>query len=188
MKRVVMAIALAGIVAGPAQALSTGEMVARYCTGMKIEFVNPDKTRTDCISDTHAIEVDNSKDWADGIGQALHYALWTEEFSRNPDSFARWHRQINTPRKPGLVLVCDPRRSIDLCTDHVVRPKRIAEEYGIPLTIWQCDPETDMTLADAHEKVENWRRDYNEVRPHSAIGYNVPIALQIPDGAISPPS
>jgi putative transposase len=45
-----------------------------------------------------------------------------------------------------------------------------------------------LTLADAREKVETWRRDYNEVRPHSAIGYNVPIALQNPGGAISPSS
>ena len=44
-----------------------------------------------------------------------------------------------------------------------------------------------MDLADAREKVEAWRRDYNEVRPHSAIGYNVPIDLHIPGGATSPP-
>lgn len=45
-----------------------------------------------------------------------------------------------------------------------------------------------MSLADAREKLEDWRRDYNEVRPHSAIGYNVPIDLHIPDGATSPSS
>jgi len=45
-----------------------------------------------------------------------------------------------------------------------------------------------MTLADAQEKLEAWRRDYNEVRPHSAIGYNVPVAIHNPDGATSPPS
>ncbi|MBJ2152631.1 IS3 family transposase, partial [Paracoccus sp. IB05] len=44
-----------------------------------------------------------------------------------------------------------------------------------------------MDLADAREKVEAWRRDDNEVRPHSAIGYNVPIDLHIPGGATSPP-
>ena len=44
-----------------------------------------------------------------------------------------------------------------------------------------------MDLADAREKMEAWRRDYNEVRPHSAIGYNVPIDLHIPGGATSPP-
>jgi putative transposase len=42
-------------------------------------------------------------------------------------------------------------------------------------------------LADAREKVDAWRRDYNEVRPHRAIGYNVPIDLHIPGGATSPP-
>lgn len=45
-----------------------------------------------------------------------------------------------------------------------------------------------LTLADAVEKLEGWRRDYNEVRPHSAIGYNVPIALHNPDGETNPPS
>ncbi len=45
-----------------------------------------------------------------------------------------------------------------------------------------------MSLADAREKLDVWRRDYNEVRRHSAIGYNVPIALHYPDGAASPSS
>lgn len=45
-----------------------------------------------------------------------------------------------------------------------------------------------MSLADAHEKLETWRRHYNEDRPHSAIGYNVPKALHYPDGVTSPPS
>ncbi|WP_113154401.1 IS3 family transposase [Nitratireductor sp. OM-1] len=42
-----------------------------------------------------------------------------------------------------------------------------------------------LSLADAREKLEDWRRYYNEVRPHSAIGYNVPIALQNPGGDAS---
>lgn len=42
-----------------------------------------------------------------------------------------------------------------------------------------------LTLADARKKLENWRRDYNEVRPHSAIGYNVPIYIHNPGGATS---
>lgn len=45
-----------------------------------------------------------------------------------------------------------------------------------------------MSLADANEKLEGWRRHYNDDRPHSAIGYNVPSALHFPDGAASPPS
>ncbi len=34
-----------------------------------------------------------------------------------------------------------------------------------------------LTLADACEKVEAWRNDYNEVRPHGAIGNMPPVAL-----------
>ena len=45
-----------------------------------------------------------------------------------------------------------------------------------------------LTLADSREKLETWRRYYNEERPHSAIGYNVPIALHNPGGATSPSS
>nr|WP_245276249.1 transposase [Mesorhizobium sp. LNHC220B00] len=45
-----------------------------------------------------------------------------------------------------------------------------------------------LTLADAAEKLEDWRRYYNEVRPHGAIGHKVPISLINPDGTVSPPS
>lgn len=41
------------------------------------------------------------------------------------------------------------------------------------------------TFADAREKLDVWRGNYNEVRPHSAIGYKVPSALHNPDGATS---
>jgi putative transposase len=34
-----------------------------------------------------------------------------------------------------------------------------------------------LSLADAAEKLEAWRRDYNEQRPHGAIGNKVPAAL-----------
>ena len=34
-----------------------------------------------------------------------------------------------------------------------------------------------MSLDDAQAKCEAWRRDYNEVRPHSAIGNRTPMEL-----------
>jgi putative transposase len=34
-----------------------------------------------------------------------------------------------------------------------------------------------MSLDDARRKREAWRRDYNEERPHSAIGNKVPVEL-----------
>ena len=44
-----------------------------------------------------------------------------------------------------------------------------------------------LTLADAREKLECWRRDYNEVRPHGAIGNKPPAALLDCIGVTSPP-
>jgi putative transposase len=44
-----------------------------------------------------------------------------------------------------------------------------------------------MSLADARQKMEDWRRDYNEVRPHSAIGNKPPITLMNCSAASSPP-
>lgn len=44
-----------------------------------------------------------------------------------------------------------------------------------------------LTLDDARQKMEEWRRDYNEVRPHSAIGNKPPISLMNASGASGPP-
>ncbi len=45
-----------------------------------------------------------------------------------------------------------------------------------------------LTLADARKKLEDWRKDYNEVRPHGAIGNKPPVSLITPAGAPSPPT
>jgi putative transposase len=45
-----------------------------------------------------------------------------------------------------------------------------------------------MSLDDARRKCEAWRRDYNEERPHIAIGNKPPIMLLNHDGAASPPA
>jgi len=45
-----------------------------------------------------------------------------------------------------------------------------------------------LTLADAREKLEDWRKYYNEARPHGAIGNKRPVSLMTPFGAASPPA
>jgi len=45
-----------------------------------------------------------------------------------------------------------------------------------------------LTLADAREKLEDWRSYYNEDRPHGAIGNKPPASLMTPAGASSPPA
>ena len=44
-----------------------------------------------------------------------------------------------------------------------------------------------LSLEDACEKLDRWRRHYNEERPHSAIGNIPPIMLVNPTGNTSPP-
>ncbi len=44
-----------------------------------------------------------------------------------------------------------------------------------------------MSFDDAVRKCEAWRRDYNEVRPHSAIGNKTPISLVNRSAAHGPP-
>ena len=41
------------------------------------EYENYDKTRVDCLTQTHAVEFDFAKKWAESIGQALYYQLLT---------------------------------------------------------------------------------------------------------------
>jgi putative transposase len=43
-----------------------------------------------------------------------------------------------------------------------------------------------LTLVDAREKMEGWRRYYNEDRPHGAIGNVPPVALMAAVGASNP--
>ena len=48
----------------------------RMCDTLEgeVEHILFDKTRVDCLTSEHAIEVDFAKKWAEGIGQALYYA------------------------------------------------------------------------------------------------------------------
>jgi len=58
------------------------------------------------------------------------------------------------------------------------------------------------TLAEAERIIENWRLDYNQNRPHSALNYQTPeefaanrpfhkpqwaLALELPEGSAPPP-
>jgi putative transposase len=47
-----------------------------------------------------------------------------------------------------------------------------------------------LSLAEAREKIEAWRRDYNQVRPHSTLGYQTPeeFAARAAAPEASPPT
>ena len=52
------------------------DYVKAYCKG-EIEYVLPDRTRVDCLTEEYAIEFDRAKNWAQGVGQAQYYAQMT---------------------------------------------------------------------------------------------------------------
>lgn len=52
------------------------DYVQAYCKGVT-EYVLPDRTRVDCLTDEYAIEFDRGKNWAEAIGQSLYYAKMT---------------------------------------------------------------------------------------------------------------
>lgn len=65
------------------------DFVDAHCRG-EVEFVLADRTRVDCLTDTHAIEYDWGKKWAESLGQALFYSAMTG-------------------KKAGIVLIVNPR-------------------------------------------------------------------------------
>lgn len=42
-----------------------------------MEYRLPDATRVDCLTETHAVEVDFGRKWAEAIGQSLYYSSCT---------------------------------------------------------------------------------------------------------------
>ena len=75
------------------------DFVDAHCKG-KIEYVLADKTRVDCLTDTHAIEYDWGRKWAESLGQALFYSAMTGKKAGivlivNPKSKERFLKRLN---------------------------------------------------------------------------------------------
>lgn len=84
-----------------------------WCAGKgKTEVVMPDGTRCDCLTDTHAIEFDFGKKWAESIGQSLNYSL-------------------QTGKRAGIVMVVKPS------DNHFwLRLNSIIIHFNLPIDTW----------------------------------------------------
>lgn len=82
-----------------------------------LEVILADKTRVDCVTETHAIEFDFAKKWAESIGQSLYYA-----------------EILN--KHPGIVLIIEEPAKDEKYTNRI---KTIADKSGI--TLWLMYPE-----------------------------------------------
>jgi hypothetical protein len=78
----------------------------------QIEVVMVDSTRCDCLTDTHAIEFDFGKKWAEAIGQSLNYSRLTN-------------------RRAGIVLIIkmDEMRYWE-------RMNAIIKHFDLPIDTW----------------------------------------------------
>lgn len=90
------------------------------CAGMRMEVVLSKQSRADCVSDTHAIEVEWADNFKEGVGQALTYAYES--------------RLI-----PGLILVC--RRDEASCLAASLTSQETFSAFGIEATVWECGAE-----------------------------------------------
>ena len=70
--------------------LRESDYVNAYCKGIK-EYVLPDRTRIDYLTEQYACEIDWAKKWYEGFGQALWYAH-------------------NSGKKPCLVLILKTKK------------------------------------------------------------------------------
>ena len=86
------------------------------CVGMEQEVRLPNGTRADCLTDTHAIEVEFSEKWAEGLGQALSYAA-------------------STGKQPAIFLIC--RQEQDKCLAHALRLEEAIAYWQLPVTVWK---------------------------------------------------
>lgn len=86
------------------------------CAGMEREVGLPNGARVDCLSETHAIEVDFTEKWAEALGQALLYAA-------------------TTGKQPGIILIC--RQEERLCLQHALRLEEAISYWELPVDVWR---------------------------------------------------
>lgn len=83
-----------------------------------MEVVMSSGSRCDCLTDTHAVEFDFARKWAESVGQALNYAA-------------------QTGRRAGIVLILDTPEDRRFAE----QIKIIQDHYGLALDVWIVDAE-----------------------------------------------
>ncbi|KEQ13981.1 hypothetical protein GZ78_25410 [Endozoicomonas numazuensis] len=90
-----------------------------WCEGNngKVEERLNDGRRVDCVTDSHAIEMDFANKWPEAIGQSLDYAMLTK-------------------KQAGIVLIL--KKSSDQA--HWDRLQQVVDHYQLPVTTWKLGP------------------------------------------------
>lgn len=82
-----------------------------------VEYLLLDKTRCDCLTETHAVEFDFGPKWAEATGQALYYSL-------------------QTGKRAGIVLILEKE------TDYKywLRLNTTIQHFNLPIDTWMMTP------------------------------------------------
>lgn len=133
-RSILIVLALISLLPSSAFAQSTErEYQDLLCADLVTSRYLPNGTEVDCISSTHAIEVDFTNKWAEAIGQSLMYASELE-------------------LRPGIILVCHPNTRDELCLNHSYLIEQTVTYWRIGMTVWYCGSDarrlTDCTETD----------------------------------------
>jgi len=118
MKTLLITLVLALII--PMTSFAAHKNVERYYQDIwcaeqngEAEIILQDKTRCDCITKTHAIEVDFAPKFYEALGQALYYAM-------------------HTGKRAGIMLIIEEK------TDYKYHERLLAiiAHYGLPVDVW----------------------------------------------------
>jgi hypothetical protein len=87
----------------------------RWCSSHngQTEYVLPDRTRVDCLTQTHAIEFDFANKWAESIGQSLYYSS-------------------QTGKRAGIVIVAKKGGGARF----LIRLKSTIKHFNLPIDVW----------------------------------------------------
>ncbi len=123
--RIILAAAILAVAATPAVPRDDVTTAAeqfyqeRFCAGMDIEIRLGRQRRADCISQTHAIEIDWHDEWPEGIGRALVFSA-------------------ETGLPPGIMLVC--RSDQAHCVKASALARQTLSHHHVKGTLWDCLP------------------------------------------------
>lgn len=84
--------------------------------GGTVDVVLPDKTRSGCVTDTHAVAFEFASDWAKALGHALYYSL-------------------QSGKKPGVVLIVEDEKQ-DL--RYWLRLNTTILHFKLPVETWEA--------------------------------------------------
>ena len=98
------------LAASSALGVSESQIRSCLCKGLAQEQELKGGGYADCLSDTHAIEVGVSEDWANHLGQSLYYAA-------------------DTGLEPAIYMYCSPSS----CESHIKRVEIAKERFSLPI-------------------------------------------------------